>query len=97
MNYRTTLQSIIRCKKIIQPTAQHGYAPQKKAGHHALLPPFFSVIVFAAAQCSTLFFSIEKIVRRKPIEKKQTTAPTHEAKNNAIKKWGELLKHKVAL
>jgi hypothetical protein len=42
--------------KSIQPTAQHGYAPQKKAGHHALLPPFFSVIVFAANTLALLYF-----------------------------------------
>ena len=69
-----------------QPTAQHGYAPQKKAGHLALLPPFFSVMLFVSQHtCSTLFFSIENIVDEKPIEKNKELQPTHKTKRHAIK------------
>lgn len=64
--------------------------PAEEGGASCVVAPIFSVIVFAADTLAVLcFFERQK--------KNKQLHPQHEAKNNAIKKWGELLKHKVAL
>jgi hypothetical protein len=64
------------------PGTQHGYAPQKKAGHHALLPPFFSVIVFAADTLAAHLFFLERQ------KKNKRAAPTTRSKKQCHKKSG---------
>jgi hypothetical protein len=92
------LQNIIRSEINISPPHSTAMPRRRRRGIMRCCPRFFMSWFLQLTHLHYFIFLQTKSVIEKCICKKnKQVQPTHEAKNHATKKRGELLKHNVAL